>query len=42
MGEVILGKHRHGSTGTVKLFWNGEFARFGNLTREDYLPEQRG
>ena len=42
IGEVILGKHRHGSTGTVKLFWNGEFARFGNLTREDYLPEQRG
>ena len=42
IGEVILGKHRHGSTGTVKLFWNGEFARFGNLTREEYLPEQRG
>jgi replicative DNA helicase len=42
IGEVILGKHRHGSTGTVKLFWNGEFARFGNLTREDSLPEQRG
>ena len=42
LGEVILGKHRHGSTGTVKLFWNGEFARFGNLTREEYLPEQRG
>ena len=42
IGEVILGKHRHGSTGAVKLFWNGEFARFGNLTREEYLPEQRG
>lgn len=42
LGEIILGKHRHGSTGTVKLFWNGEFARFGNLTREEYLPEQRG
>ncbi|MBR5154308.1 MAG: replicative DNA helicase [Alphaproteobacteria bacterium] len=42
LGEVILGKHRHGSTGTVKLFWNGEYARFSNLTRDEYLPEQRG
>lgn len=42
LGEVIVGKHRHGSTGTVKLFWNGEYARFSNLTRDDYLPEQRG
>lgn len=42
LGEVIIGKHRHGSTGTVKLFWNGEYARFSNLTRDEYLPEQRG
>ncbi len=42
LGEVIVGKHRHGSTGTVKLFWNAEFARFSNLTRDEYLPEQRG
>ena len=42
LGEVIVGKHRHGSTGTVKLFWDGEFARFSNLTRDEYLPEQRG
>lgn len=42
IGEVIVGKHRHGSTGTVKLFWDGEFARFSNLTRDEYLPEQRG
>ncbi len=42
LGEVIIGKHRHGSTGTVKLFWNGEYARFSNLSREEYLPEQRG
>jgi len=41
LGEVILGKHRHGSTGTVKLFWNGELTSFGNLAREEYLPEQR-
>ena len=42
LGEVIIGKHRHGSTGTVKLFWNGEFARFTDLAREDRLPEKRG
>ena len=42
LGEVIIGKHRHGSTGTIKLFWNGEFARFTDLVREDHLPEQRG
>lgn len=42
LGEVIVGKHRHGSTGTVKLFWHGEYARFSNLARSEYLPEQRG
>ncbi len=42
LGEVIIGKHRHGSTGTVKLFWNGEFARFSNLVPDNRLPEQRG
>ena len=42
LGEVIIGKNRHGSTGTVKLFWHGEFARFGNLSPEDRIPEQRG
>ena len=40
IGEVIIGKQRHGSTGTVQLFWNGEFAQFGNLAKEEYLPEQ--
>lgn len=42
LGEVIIGKHRHGSTGTVKLFWEGQFARFTNFGHEEYLPEQRG
>ena len=42
LGEVIIGKHRHGSTGTVKLFWNGEKTSFGNYAREECIPEQRG
>ena len=40
IGEVIIGKQRHGPTGTVQLFWNGEFAQFGNLAKDEYLPEQ--
>ena len=42
IGEVIIGKQRHGPTGTVQLFWNGDFAQFGNLAKEEYLPEQIG
>ncbi len=40
IAEVIIGKQRHGPTGTVQLFWNGEFTQFGNLTKEEYLPER--
>lgn len=40
IAEVIIGKQRHGSTGIVQLFWNGEYAQFGNLAKEEYLPEQ--
>lgn len=42
LGEVIIGKNRHGTTGTVKLFWEGEFARFMDLAQENHYPEQRG
>ena len=29
--EIIIAKHRHGSTGTVKLAWQGEYTRFRTL-----------
>ena len=36
MVEVIFGKHRSGSTGSIKLGFIGEIARFENLV---YIPE---
>ena len=40
VAEVIVGKQRHGPTGTVQLAFEAQFTRFGNLAREDYLPER--
>ena len=31
--EVIIAKHRGGSTGTVKLVWMGNYTKFGNLQK---------
>ena len=42
LAEVIIGKQRHGPIGTVKLFWNGQYAQFGNLANEETLPDQIG
>ena len=33
IAEVILAKHRGGSTGTVKLAWLGNYTKFANLER---------
>ena len=38
--EVIIGKQRHGPTGTVELAFEGEYTRFSNLAQDDHLPVQ--
>ena len=37
--EVIIGKQRHGPTGTVELQFEAELTRFGNLVKTGYYPE---
>lgn len=31
IGEIIISKHRNGSLGNVRLKWDGQYAKFGNL-----------
>ncbi len=38
--EVIISKQRHGPTGTIQLHFNANLTRFGNLARDEYLPDQ--
>jgi replicative DNA helicase len=38
--EVIIGKQRHGPTGTVDLQFEGSVTRFGDLTSDHQLPER--
>lgn len=38
--EIIIGKQRHGPTGTVEVQFDAEVTRFSNLAREDRIPEQ--
>ena len=37
--EVIIAKQRHGPVGTLELFFDGAITRFGDLTRDEDLPE---
>src|SRR3984893_5746610 len=37
--EIIIGKQRHGPTGTIELAFEAEMTRFSNLAREKSLPE---
>jgi replicative DNA helicase len=34
IAEVIIAKHRNGSTGTIELRWFGEYTKFTNLKKE--------
>jgi replicative DNA helicase len=38
--EVIIGKQRHGPTGTVELSFEGQFTRFSDLASEGHLPDR--
>ncbi|WP_027053306.1 replicative DNA helicase [Mesorhizobium erdmanii] len=40
--EVIVGKQRHGPTGTVTLAFHGEFTRFSDLAEEHHIAERFG
>jgi replicative DNA helicase len=35
IAEVIIAKHRNGSTGTVELRWFGEYTKFANLKKDE-------
>ena len=36
--DAIIGKQRHGPIGTVKLSFNADLTKFGNLARDDRFP----
>jgi replicative DNA helicase len=40
--EVIIGKQRHGPTGTVELQFEGSITKFSTLAKADHLPERIG
>ena len=41
IAELIVGKQRHGPTGTVNLQFDADVTRFSNLVRDNYLPQRR-
>lgn len=40
LADVIIGKQRHGPTGTVNLAFEANFTRFSNLARDAYMPDR--
>lgn len=41
LAELIIAKQRHGPIGTVRLSFNSDTTRFGNLAREHYFAQAR-
>jgi len=37
IAEVIIGKHRHGPTGTVRLLFDGKLTKFANLAAPEFV-----
>ena len=40
ISDIIIGKQRHGPTGTVQLQFDAKTTRFTNLITDDHLPER--
>ncbi|HEX2686233.1 MAG TPA: DnaB-like helicase C-terminal domain-containing protein, partial [Kofleriaceae bacterium] len=38
IAEVIIGKNRHGATGTVETHFEGRYTRFENLSQRSDAP----
>ena len=38
--EVIIGKQRHGPTGTVELHFDASVTRFGDLAHDGQIPDR--
>ncbi len=38
--EIIIGKQRHGPTGTVDVQFEGQFTRFSDLAQDGHLPDR--
>ncbi|GIK97205.1 MAG: replicative DNA helicase [Alphaproteobacteria bacterium] len=39
VAEVNVAKQRHGPVGTAELYFDGTVTKFGNLARDDHLPD---
>jgi replicative DNA helicase len=40
VAELIVAKQRHGPIGAIRLFFNPELTRFGNLDSQHHVPEE--
>jgi len=40
VAEVIVAKQRHGPIGGVKLYFDGNYTKFGNLIAPDHVPDE--